>query len=328
MRKSSIFVSSLQRKIKTRSLGTWCRMVMLKIRILLTPISMYDNDLNTPLVSNTSNDFILFSAARMLLNECLIQCISGSTRRLLWLKWSSFNIWYPSKVFSRKFDMLLCDNDKVTRQQLNAHNSGADCSLLKSKLSWDTWRRSQNAPSSICSKPIHGSVRCYNKTWNREPASIYSSSQFTMFSFLLCICIHHYCDVTMSPTACQITSLTIVYSIVYSGTDQRKHQSSESLAFVRGIHRRPVNSPHKWPVTRKMFPFDDVIMCSSSIIEQYRSKASWSIHIVTQFHDYDNPLYTFVCHKLLLFSSIANAYNAEQISSLVMNQLCKKPRHW
>ena len=42
--------------------------------------------------------------------------------------------------------------------------------------------------------------------------------------------------------------------------DQRKYQNSASLAFVRGIHRRPVNSPHKWPVTRKMFPFDDVIM--------------------------------------------------------------------
>ena len=40
----------------------------------------------------------------------------------------------------------------------------------------------------------------------------------------------------------------------------RKHQSSVSLAFVWGIHRGPVNSPHKWPVTRKMFPFDDVIM--------------------------------------------------------------------
>ena len=70
----------------------------------------------------------------------------------------------------------------------------------------------------------------------------------------------HYCDVIMSPTASQITSLTIVYSIVYSGTDQRKHQSSASLVFVRGIHRRPVNSLHKWPVTRKMFPFDDVIV--------------------------------------------------------------------
>ena len=64
----------------------------------------------------------------------------------------------------------------------------------------------------------------------------------------------------MSLMASQITSLTIVYSTVYSGADQRKHQSSASLAFVWGIHRGPVNSPHKWPVTRKMFPFDDAIM--------------------------------------------------------------------
>ena len=50
------------------------------------------------------------------------------------------------------------------------------------------------------------------------------------------------------------------YSTVYWDANQRKHQSSAPLAFVQGIHRRPVNSPHKWPVTRKMFPFDDVIM--------------------------------------------------------------------
>ena len=70
----------------------------------------------------------------------------------------------------------------------------------------------------------------------------------------------HYTDAIMGSIASQITSLTIVYSTVYSGADQRKQQSSASLAFVSGIHRRPVNSPHKWPVTRKMFPFDDVIM--------------------------------------------------------------------
>ena len=64
----------------------------------------------------------------------------------------------------------------------------------------------------------------------------------------------------MDEIASQITSLTIVYSAVYLDADQRKHQSSASLAFVRGIHRGPVNSPHKWPVTRKMFPFDDVII--------------------------------------------------------------------
>ena len=64
----------------------------------------------------------------------------------------------------------------------------------------------------------------------------------------------------MGTKASQITSRTIVYSTVYSDADQGKHQSSASLAFVQGIHRGPVNSPHKWPVTRKMFPFDDVIM--------------------------------------------------------------------
>ena len=64
----------------------------------------------------------------------------------------------------------------------------------------------------------------------------------------------------MSAIASQITNLAILYPTVYSDADQRKHQSSASLAFVWGIYRWPVNSPHKWPVSRKMFPFDDVIM--------------------------------------------------------------------
>ena len=70
----------------------------------------------------------------------------------------------------------------------------------------------------------------------------------------------HYRDAIMGAMASQITSLTIVYSTVYSGADQRKHHSSVSLAFVREIHRWPVNFPHKGPVTREMFSFDDVIM--------------------------------------------------------------------
>ena len=70
----------------------------------------------------------------------------------------------------------------------------------------------------------------------------------------------HYNDAMMSGMASQVTSLTTVCSTVYTGTDQRKHKSSAPLAFVRGIHRYPVNSPHKGPVTRKMFPFDDVII--------------------------------------------------------------------
>ena len=71
---------------------------------------------------------------------------------------------------------------------------------------------------------------------------------------------NHYSDVIMSAMASQITSLTIVYSTLYLGADQRKHQSSASLAFLWGIHQSLVNSPHKRQVTRKMFPFDDIIM--------------------------------------------------------------------
>ena len=64
----------------------------------------------------------------------------------------------------------------------------------------------------------------------------------------------------MGSMAYQITSFTIVYPAVYSGADLIKYLSPASLAFVRRVHRGPVNSPHKWPVTRKMFPFNDVIM--------------------------------------------------------------------
>ena len=69
----------------------------------------------------------------------------------------------------------------------------------------------------------------------------------------------------MGAMASQITRLTIIYSIVHSGADQRKHQRSASLAFVRGIRGCPLNSPQKGPVTRKMFPFDDVIMCKKNL---------------------------------------------------------------
>ena len=74
------------------------------------------------------------------------------------------------------------------------------------------------------------------------------------------IAIKHNCGVIMGTMASQITRLSIVYSTVNSDADQIKNQSSASLALVRGIHRGPVNSPHKGPATRKMFPFDDVIM--------------------------------------------------------------------
>ena len=70
----------------------------------------------------------------------------------------------------------------------------------------------------------------------------------------------HCSDVIMSAVASEITSVSIVCSTVCSGAEQRKYQGSASLVFVRGIHRWPTDSPHKGPVTQKMFPFDDVIM--------------------------------------------------------------------
>ena len=74
------------------------------------------------------------------------------------------------------------------------------------------------------------------------------------------LALYHCSDVIMGAMASQISRLTIVYSTVNPGADQRKHQISASPAFVWGIHRWPVNSPQKGPVTRKLFPFDDVIM--------------------------------------------------------------------
>ena len=82
-----------------------------------------------------------------------------------------------------------------------------------------------------------------------------------------------HCDgVIMGAMASQITSLTIIYSTVYSDADQIKHQSVASLAFVWGIHRGPVTSPHKWPVTRKMFPSDEPTNACITIL-MYRT---WS----------------------------------------------------
>ena len=82
--------------------------------------------------------------------------------------------------------------------------------------------------------------------------------------------ILHYSDVVMSAMAPQITGVTIVYSTVCTGADQRKHQSSASLALLRGNHRWPMNSPHKGPGTRKIFSFDDVIMCLISNVSSMR----------------------------------------------------------
>ena len=127
------------------------------------------------------------------------------------------------------------------------------------------------------------------------------------------IWVHDYNDLIMSGMAYRVTSLTIVYSTVYTGADEQKHQSSASLAFVRGIHRWPVNSLHKGPVTRKMFPLDDVIMIFGMTSGSYST-----VCILSHYHHYADltkriqyikPLYKYklpsMCLKLCLFSQLS-----------------------
>ena len=118
-----------------------------------------------------------------------------------------------------------------------------------------------------------------------------------------------------------ITSPTIVYSTVYSGTDQRKHQNSASLGFVRRIHRWPVNSPHKWSVTRKMFPFGDIIM--STVFYKCYLIMIWQtrilIHLIydpkvnnmlakRNWHLHDKYVYFFVAWQLIIIGVIQKRY--------------------
>ena len=96
---------------------------------------------------------------------------------------------------------------------------------------------------------------CWIKSWHYFQLMI-----CTVVCHVAAVVGTHYNDVIMSTMASQITCVSIVCSTVCSGADQIQHQSSASLAFVRGIHRLPLASLHKWLETGKMFPFDDVIM--------------------------------------------------------------------
>ena len=112
----------------------------------------------------------------------------------------------------------------------------------------------------------------------------------------------HYSGVIMGEITSQITSLTIVYSIVYSGADQRKHQSSESLAqrdciqslwqaFVRGIHRRPASN-----INWKKFPFDDVKMCRYLCRYQNISNKLQKTGRIKISRENENKKEIFLCH--------------------------------
>ena len=134
----------------------------------------------------------------------------------------------------------------------------------------------------------------------------------------------HYNDVIMGAIASQITSLTIVFSTVYSDADQRKYQSSASLAFVRGMHRGPVNSPHKWPVTRKMLSFDDVIMEEKILfVWNLRLVRDGSIIISAQLCTYAIQIYMYptpdaLMHHWLQSSNAWSPFRIRAFPTLIM----------
>ena len=133
----------------------------------------------------------------------------------------------------------------------------------------------------------------------------------------------------MSAMASQITGVSIC-STVCSGADHRKHQSSVSLAFVREIHRWPVNSPHKGPVARKMFPFDDVIMIKSALDFYHLSTSE----IVRRRHGSVYPVYS--TESLRWRHNGPDSDSNHQPHDCLLNRFIqtqikeniKAPRHW
>ena len=144
-----------------------------------------------------------------------------------------------SKGSNQQYASIGSDNSLATtwRQAIIWTNDGLVC--------WRIYASPRINELSVKSKNLRQGYICYNTILLRYDPYVSK---------------HHHSDVIMCTMAFQITGVSIVYLTVCSGADQGKHQSSASLASARGIHRWPVNSPHKRPITREMFPSDDVIM--------------------------------------------------------------------
>ena len=150
--------------------------------------------------------------------------------------------------------------------QGNDNESLSSCYLV----SISTTKPVKGLSGLYITKPIHGSstsMVCPMLTKSEQMSAWHFFNYQQIFLYDIVrgkLLMHlqqcHYCDVKTSAMASRITGVPIVCSTVCSGADQRKHQSSAWLAFVRGIQLWPVDSPHNGPVTRKMFSFDDVIM--------------------------------------------------------------------
>ena len=170
---------------------------------------------------------------------------------------NQFNLWYKYLSYQCGTHIMTCRN-VYSKEFLTVSKA-----ISSGKLPF-SWHLQNNLYYSQHDRVTSGKSRKWHWVASHpfQWVVIVIPKKFTQgFSqFMYMISALHYNDVIMSAMASQITSLTSVYSTIYSGADNIKHESSAPLAFVRGIYRGPMNSPHKWPVTRKMFSFDDVIM--------------------------------------------------------------------
>ena len=117
----------------------------------------------------------------------------------------------------------------------------------------------------------------------------------------------------MKAVASQITAATIIYSTVCSGADQIKHGSSESLAFARVSNRWPVNSPYTWPVTRKMFPFDDGIIVECLAAAMAESCHTYEPRHVSGFNHTWIVFFFNICVAIIRYFILCVAKNVSNV---------------
>ena len=138
-----------------------------------------------------------------------------------------------------------------------------------------------------CQHTLWRRVRLCNGWWRHQWYTMLGKLCYNLIEDQIKVVLRNehmnYNHVIMGAIASQITGFTIVYSTVYSRR-RSKRTSKLSLAFLRGIHRWPINSPHKWPVTRKMLPFDEPptlrqgTSCHDDIFITVMIKFAWIMH--------------------------------------------------
>ena len=130
-----------------------------------------------------------------------------------------------------------------------------------------------NTSNFLCSIFSPKFVQIYFSTLWREFLSFYTT--------IILSILHHYNDVIMSAMGSQITSLAILYSTVYLRCKSKKTSKLRVIGLCPG--NSPVISPHKRPVTRKMLPFDDVIMLIN-VYGYRRQSVIWAGQIITHVY--------------------------------------------